>query len=503
MSVTDTAVLRRAITDVRVFSKAICGAELWPHQVAVAKSKARYRIICSGRQAGKSRFLSVSALHKAFTSPGSLTLVVSAGEIAAQRVLADIGALCAGPLLRGSVVDETKSRVVLSNGSQILSVPASQRQIRGWSVDLLILDEAAFIDSDLWRSAEPVIIARPGSRVILCSSPWGDITHFFRSLWQRGMDRPDEMFESWHWPSSISPLVDAGLLEEIRKRETPEYFRREYLAEWTDSYGTFLSEAEISSCVAGYEMLPPERVAAMSPWSRWDEKRERCFTAVGGVDWAFSTDAQALVLLSALDDGQLNHCREHKYYVPWMQYAYRTPYAEWVETCASAADGYGIRVLASESNGVGAYPTEALTSEVQKRGNGAAVAAVWTDARRKQSGFGKIKMMLQRQILVLPREPELLKQLRSLEFEQSPGGGVRISVPERAGHDDLAMALMQAASCLRPAMRGDEEIPERLSLPHATTPGGTIVPLQPRPVEWHSLSYVMPSGRERAPEAAW
>ena len=230
MTATALPDLRRAISDVRVFSKAICGAELWPHQVAVARSPARYRVICSGRQAGKSRLLSISALHKAFTAPGSLTLIVSAGEIAAQRVLADIGDLCTAPLLRGSVVDETKSRVVLSNGSQILSVPASQRQVRGWSIDLLILDEAAFIDPELWRASEPAVIARPGSRVILCSSPWGDVTHFFRAMWQRGMDSPDEMFESWHWPSSISPLVDDDLLEEIRKRETAEYFSREYLA---------------------------------------------------------------------------------------------------------------------------------------------------------------------------------------------------------------------------------------------------------------------------------
>jgi len=501
--VADTAALRRAISDVRVFSKAICGAELWDHQVAVANSRARYRVICSGRQAGKSRFLAISALHKAFTSPGSLTLIVSAGEIAAQRVLADIGDLCSRPLLRGSVVDETKSRVVLSNGSEILSVPASMRQIRGWAVDLLIIDEAGFVDSDIWRAAEPVIIARPGSRVILCSSPWGKPEDFFRQLWNRGTDHPDAMYQAWHWPSSISPMVDSVLLEEIRRRETPEYFAREYLAEWTDSAGTFLSEEEISSCVAGYDMISPHLIAGMSPWDRASERRERPFTAVAGVDWAFSSDAQALVLLAALDDGQLNHCREHKYYVPWLQYAYRTPYAEWVETCASAADGYGIRVFGSETNGVGAYPTEALSETVQRRGNGAAVAAVWTDARRKQSGFGKIKMMLQRQMLVLPREPELLKQLRALEFEQSAGGGVRIAVPERAGHDDLAMALMQGVSCLRPAMRGRDEIPERLSLPYDTTPGGTIVPLQPRPVEWHSLSYVMPSGKERDPGSAW
>lgn len=495
--------LMKALRDPVRFGKMLCGAPLWDHQVAVAKSRARYRIICSGRQAGKSRALAVLALQRAFSQPGAVVLIVSAGETAARRLLAEVATLAKSPMLSASVLDDNQTVLVLSNGSRVMSVPASQKQIRGWAVDLLILDEAGWISNEIWRAAEPAIIARPGSRVIMCSSPWGGPEDFYRQLWQRGMDSPGGMYESWHWPSSISPLVDQSLLDEIESRETSEYFRREYLAEWTDDAGLFLTEAEISSCVASYELVPPSVAAARSPWDRQSESRERCYTAVAGVDWAFSTDAQALVLLSALDDGQLNHCREHRYYVPWLQWAYRTPYAAWVETVAEATNGYGVRVLGSEVNGVGAYPTEALADEVMKRRTGAHVAAVWTDQRRKQSGFGKIKMLLQRSILVLPREPELLRQLRSLEFEQSPGGGVKIAVPERAGHDDLAMALMQAASCLRPAMRGDGEIPERLDLPHDVTPGGTKVPLEPRPVQWHSLSYVLPAGKEREPASAW
>ena len=50
------------------------------------------------------------------------------------------------------------------------------------------------------------------------------------------------------------------------------------------------------------------------------------------------------------------------------------------------------------------------------------VAPVWTDTRRKMSMFGKVKTLLQQGKLILPRsEPELLKQLRSLEFEQLQG----------------------------------------------------------------------------------
>jgi Terminase large subunit, T4likevirus-type, N-terminal len=495
--------LLAALRDPVRFAEVLCGAPLWDHQVQIIRSPARYRILCAGRQAGKSRLFAVMALHKAFSQPGAVILIISAGETAAQRLLAEVSGLASSPMLAASVTDETKGTVTLSNGSQILSVPASQKQIRGWAIDLLIMDEAGFIDPSIWRAAEPVIIARPGSKIIMCSSPWGSAEHFFRQLWRRGTDSPGAMYAAWHWPSSISPLVDRELLEEIRKREGDAYFNREYLAIWDDDGGSFLTEEEISSAVASYELVSPDRVAAWSPWDRWSERRERCYTAAAGVDWAYARDAQALVLIAALDDGGLNGGREHRYYLPWLEFAYKTPYAAWVTKVADAANGYGLRVAASECNGVGAHPTQALADEIGRRGLGCHVAAVWTDARRKMSGFGMIKMMLQQNLLILPREPELLKQLRCLEHEQLPGGSVRISVPERSGHDDLAMALMQAVSCIRPCSRGDGEIPERLGLPYETTGGGVRVPSQPRPVEWHSMSYAAPAGREREPASAW
>jgi hypothetical protein len=50
----------------------------------------------------------------------------------------------------------------------------------------------------------------------------------------------------------------------------------------------------------------------------------------------------------------------------------------------------------------------------------------------------------------LPRHPDLLKQLHALTYEQLDSGLMRISVPESLGHDDLAMALMQAVSIIDP-----------------------------------------------------
>lgn len=456
-----------AAVDVGVFAERLLGRPLWSHQLDLARSGARYRVVCAGRQVGKSSTLAVIALFEAFTRSGILVMLVSAGESSSQRIMADCAALAGGSdVLRGSVVEETKSLLVLSNGSRILSVPASERQIRGWPVDLLIVDEAAFVANEVWSSAEPAIVARAGSRVILTSSPFG-VDHFFRRLWQRGMDSPDGMYESWHWPSTVSPLMDADLLEEIRAHENPIVFEREYLAVWSDASGGLLSPDEISAAVLDYGLVEPVDVVLHG------SARSRGFGSSGwelpavcaGLDWGSARDANAVVLLAALDDGGLNvpeltvdHAGDYVFFIPWLEVHHRMLYGDFIGRLVRLATKYNVQVFASETNGVGAYPTEELGRQLMRahedgllarwHGQPSWVEPVWTDNRRKQAMFGRLKGMLQGGRLVLPRHPELLKQLGALQVTETAAGAMQISVPENRGHDDLAMALGQALSCI-------------------------------------------------------
>ena len=476
-----------AATRVEAFARTVLGRPLWPHQREFSTSPARYRVLLAGRQAGKSTELAIEALFTASTRRNQVVLLVSAGETASRRLLDECAALATGsPLLRGSVLDETRSLLTLSNGSRIISVPASQRQIRGWPVDLLILDEAGFIDPAIWRAAEPAIIARPGSRVILSSSPWGGPEHFFRVLWQRGMDAPDDQVAAWHWPSSISPLVDRVLLEQIRQREPADYFEREYLAQWTDESGAFFTTQELSGAVAPYELLAPERVAHL-PGGRESSP------VAAGVDWGVARDANALVLAGfrTADDGRW------QLFLPWLEAHHGMPWDTFINRICTVAAAYGVRSVASESNGVGAWPSDDLQGRLHRAGHGW-VYPVWTDAKRKQSGFGMIKGLLQAGRLVLPAHPEMLRQLRGLEFEQLPAGGLRIAVPERSGHDDLAMATLQALSCCETRMLHDLEPSFERTNPGelVTTGAGVRLPRLPRPHPSYSSYLQAPSGRE-------
>ncbi|WIB68075.1 terminase family protein [Curtobacterium sp. MCBD17_035] len=495
--------------DPGIFAEKLLGRPLWPHQLEVARSSARYRVICAGRQVGKSSVLATIALFEAFTRRNILVMLISAGEAASQRLLEECAALAGhSDMLRGSVLDESKSLLTLSNGSRILSVPASEKQIRGWSVDLLIADEAAFISGSVWSAAEPAIIARPGSRVILTSTPFG-IDHFFRRLWRRGMDSPDAMYASWHWPSTVSPLISEDLLEEIRQHENPITFAREYLAEWADASGLLLTPDELQNSVLDYELVHPRdahdhgqfrthRFLGGSPFTEWELPR-----VIAGLDWGSAQDANAVVMLAALDDDRLNVPErtnrfaegDHVFFVPHLEVHHRMLYGDFIDRLEQLASTFYVHVYVSETNGVGAYPTEELVRRldrawVDRRLAGWGhrktwVSPVWTDNRRKQAMFGRLKGFLQQGRLVLPQHPELLSQLAALEMTETAAGNVQISVPETRGHDDLAMALGQALAgigdtrrvpnqryWLRPTDRPPQEV--------VTMPTGTRVPMPPR-----------------------
>ena len=64
--------------------------------------------------------------------------------------------LARSALTRGAVVDDYKTRIKLDNGSEIISLPASQRQVRGYgrNVRLVVLDESSHMEQSLWTAAQ-------------------------------------------------------------------------------------------------------------------------------------------------------------------------------------------------------------------------------------------------------------------------------------------------------------------------------------------------------------
>src|SRR5262249_38362368 len=88
-------------------------------------------------------------------------------------------------------LSRTATRLELANGGRVVCLPAREETIRAFSgVSVLIIDEAARVHDDLYRSVRPMLAVSRG-RLVCLSTPFGRRGFFWREwesgdpLWQR------------------------------------------------------------------------------------------------------------------------------------------------------------------------------------------------------------------------------------------------------------------------------------------------------------------------------
>lgn len=152
-----------------------------PWQVRVATTQGDQLLLCH-RQAGKSTIVAAIALAAALRKPDALTLLLSrsmrqSGELF-RKVKRFYNLVHPIPLSK-----DTERELELTNGSRIISLPASEETIVGYSaVDLLILDEAARIPDGTYYAVRPMLAMSQGALLAL-SSPFGQ-RGFFYEAWE-------------------------------------------------------------------------------------------------------------------------------------------------------------------------------------------------------------------------------------------------------------------------------------------------------------------------------
>jgi hypothetical protein len=401
----------------------------WPmalFQAAALTLETRVTAIVAPRQSGKSRSLALLAVWYAYTHPGAQILIVSAGEEAAKRLLAEVRHIANGSdMLRGSVVDEKSALVQLTSGSQIRSVPASERQIRGWTIDLLLVDEAALVSDDLILGAAfPTTAARPDAKIVLASSASAANGAFFDHvmLGRQG----SESIRTFAWSLTDCEWISPSVIQAARESMTPTRFEAEYEGKFASGADALFPRALLDRATAAYEMPGLHGLGRNA--------------GLAGIDWGITTDRTTFVVVSRL----------------------RAPAGRFAVTCAHAwpsgfpVDGPGGIIgeiaetpgtfdqVSMETNGVG-YPLarEAQRRLEDRRRHGLKIELVTTTQASKAATYGRIRMALEQGRLILPASAtELLRELLLLRVQITQGGGEKIEAG--SGHDDLADGLYLA-----------------------------------------------------------
>jgi hypothetical protein len=150
-----------------------------PWQRELLLSVDREILLCCSRQVGKSTVVSALALHVALFTPNSLVLLLSPSQRQSceifRKVVEAYHAL-ARPI---KARYETQLRLELANGSRVVCLPGREETVRSFGgVNLLVLDEAARIRDDLYRSVRPMLAVSQG-RLVALSTPFGQRGWFF------------------------------------------------------------------------------------------------------------------------------------------------------------------------------------------------------------------------------------------------------------------------------------------------------------------------------------
>lgn len=202
------------------------GMEPDPWQADFLRARPQRALLLCCRQAGKSTVTAAAALSEAISHAGSTSLLVSRSQRQSAELLAKVKGFAAKMDPKPKMAQESVLSLGLANGSRIISLPGRPEVIRGYSADLLVIDEAAFVPSALYEAIRPMLAVTQG-RLIALSTPFG------RQGWYYDAWEGDG---SWHRTQVTAydvPRIAPEFLAEERATLPEHVFASEYLAQFT------------------------------------------------------------------------------------------------------------------------------------------------------------------------------------------------------------------------------------------------------------------------------
>lgn len=156
---------------------------LYPYQKDLINAVHKDRAVVAecARQSGKTTAITASILHYVLFNPHKNVAILANKAEVSREILARIQ-LAYEHLpqwLQQGIVEWNKGSVKLENGSRILATATSSNNIRGFFVNMLFIDEAAFVENwdEFYTSVLPTISSGKTTKIILVSTVNG-LNHF-------------------------------------------------------------------------------------------------------------------------------------------------------------------------------------------------------------------------------------------------------------------------------------------------------------------------------------
>ena len=421
------------------FCRKILNFKPTSYQRRLLETESKRVVLRWARQTGKTTALACLCILHAALHPHQMILIVAPG-LRQSMILGDRIRKLLGQMPRDhrqTVISQQLQTIFrFRNGSQIIVLPNSENQLRGFTADIIVVDEAAFFhnDEEIFRNILPPMLATTGGALIVSSTPWGKNTVFY----QLNQD-PDYEKHVVTWRDAIREgRYSQEFLKQLEKeRETrPQVFKMEYEAQFIEEVDTWLSQDLLAkSCSEELEFLN-------------FESRQRGHFYMG-VDLAERVDYSVVTAVQK-EENRLGLVHMHRFkrgtslasvigYAKILSERWRTIQAVYVDKTKH-----------------GDY----IIQDMHEAGLRQAEGINFTQ-NTKQEMAQLMKQRMREGILKIPFDRDLLDELNTERFELTKTGKITFSHPNGT-HDDRFWALALAVYAA-------EKAPPPPSIPMART----------------------------------
>lgn len=346
-------------------------------------------VVKAKRQAGKSILAIVALEYFAFKNEGSIGYLLEPTLSQSRRVFKQMVKSLGGeesPVIKSS--NATLLELELFNGSQVIFKSAEQREaLRGATVknSILIIDEGAFIEDDIYFVLDPIVDATK-SPVMIISTPLF-LSGEFYERYKRGREG-SKFVKSYDWSEyDTSALLDPEKLEYYRENMSPLKFKSEILGEFI-SEGSYIF-GDIGKCV-------DSKAAA------------NAVPVYAGIDWGGGDGGNSTVLTLISKDRVVREC------LRWKDF----DSVDLVDVIAEEIIKRGLKKVEVEKNSLG----KVFYDMLKKKLPAGMLKLFITTNDSKREIIEELIKAFQKGTITIPDDPTLKKQLQHYAQEKTKTG---------------------------------------------------------------------------------
>lgn len=382
------------------------GKPLYDYQINLLTKKGKVNVVNKSRQTGISTLMAAYGLYNAML--GKSVLIVSPSDRQSKHVMDIVNKFLLN-VKHDPIKEHMKTSLQFSTGGEIRSLPNSASTVRGFTADVVILDEFAHFlndtDNEIVESIAPSLSR--GGELWMVSTPYAE-----RGLFWKATSNSNYTQFRIHWTECKD--LDEKTIKDLCP--DPTTFAQEYENQFIGDIDTEFP----------YDLLH----SAVNPDLVYEEPLESG-NVLMGVDVGRKIDQTAI--LGVLQE-------KEKYKVVFKKVIKNTEFDAQQHYLEHLLNSRKLLTLTIDKTGIGAM----LAENLKKKSH--AVKPVDFTAQLKENLVINLKRLLINGLIEMPDDSQLINALHGIKRYYAATGHLKFDSErtELTGHSDTAWALMLA-----------------------------------------------------------